>query len=344
MQSPDPGEAIRQAADIMTRQQEFVLTTHVNPDGDGLGSELALALALRQLGKRVSILNHSSTPENYSWMDPGRDLVQFSPERDRQAILNAGCIVILDTNHPGRLRNLEETLRQAAGIKIVIDHHLDPDPFADRYVIDDGATSTGEIVYRLLKEFPGVRLTKEIAQALYTAIMTDTGSFRFPRTDPEIHRIAAHLIECGADPTAIFESVYENWSPGRLRLLGEVLDSMKIAYDGKLAWIVSTQKMFRETETTGVDTDNFTTFPMGVRGVLVGILFNELENGVKISFRSKGRIPVNELAKEFGGNGHLNAAGARVFDAGLEAVVAEVVAKARKYVAEDGLINNGKES
>jgi bifunctional oligoribonuclease and PAP phosphatase NrnA len=336
MKIQDPGEAIRQAAAVMTGQQEFVLTTHVNPDGDGLGSELALAWSLRQLGKRVSILNHSSTPDNYRWLDPDQDITQFDPDRDRQAVLQAGCIIILDTNHPARLRSLEQAVRESPGAKIVVDHHLDPDPFADRYVIDDGATSTGEIVYRILKELPGVSITGEIARALYTAIMTDTGSFRFPRTDPEIHRIAAHLIECGADPTAIFENVYENWSPGRLRLLGEVLDSMKIAYDGKLAYIVCTRKMFRDTETTGVDTDNFTTFPMGVRGVLVGILFNELENGVKISFRSKGRIPVNELAKEFGGNGHLNAAGARVFDAKLETLVPEVVAKAERYVQENG--------
>ncbi|HEY6191124.1 MAG TPA: bifunctional oligoribonuclease/PAP phosphatase NrnA [Bacteroidota bacterium] len=333
MQIQDPGEAIRQAASIMALHQEFVLTTHVNPDGDGLGSELALAWALRQMGKSVSILNHSSTPENYRWLDPGQDLVQFSSDRDRQTLLKADCIVVLDTNHPARLPSLEEPLRAAKGVKIVVDHHLDPDPFADRYVIDDGATSTGEIVYRILKELPGVSITKEIARALYTAIMTDTGSFRYPRTDPEIHLIAAHLIERGADPTSIFENVYENWSPGRLRLLGEVLDSMKIAHDGKLAYIVCTQKMFSATGTTGVDTDNFTTFPMGVRGVLVGILFNELENGVKISFRSKGRIPVNELAKEFGGNGHLNAAGARLFDARLDAVVPEVVARAKKYVA-----------
>src|SRR5260221_8426337 len=100
MQIPEPGEAIRQAAEFMARHQEFVLTTHVNPDGDGLGSELALAWALRQLGKRVSIFNHSSTPENYRWLDPNQDLVQFSPDRDRESLLKADCIVVLDTNHP----------------------------------------------------------------------------------------------------------------------------------------------------------------------------------------------------------------------------------------------------
>jgi len=332
MQFPDAGESIRRAAAVISSRQDFILTTHVNPDGDGLGSELALAFSLRQIGKRAVIFNHSSTPENYRWLDTNQDIIQFSPDRDRRSILESGCIIILDTNHPSRLRSLEQSIIESPGVKIVIDHHLDPAPFADHYVIDDGATSTGEIIYRLLREFPGVSLTREIARSLYTAIMTDTGSFRFPRTDPETHTIAAHLIECGADPTEIFENVYESWTAGRMRLLGEVLDSMKTAYDGKLAYLVCTQKMFKETNTTVVETDNFTTFPMGVRGVVAGILFNELENGVKISFRSKGRIPINELAKEFGGNGHLNAAGARLFDAKLETVVPDVIAKAGKYL------------
>ena len=162
--------------------------------------------------------------------------------------------------------------------------------------------------------------------------MTDTGSFRFPRTDPEIHRIAAHLIECGADPTDIFVNVYESASLGRMRLLGEALDSMKTACEGKLAYIVCTQKMFGNTNTSEVETDNFTTFAMSLQGVHVGILFNELQNGVKISFRSKGMIPVNELAKEFGGNGHLNAAGTRLFDVKLEEIVPAVLEKAGKYL------------
>jgi phosphoesterase RecJ-like protein len=174
-------------------------------------------------------------------------------------------------------------------------------------------------------------LDREIAQALYTAIMTDTGSFRYPRTDPEIHRIAAHLLEFGISPIEVYANVYEGWSQGRMRLLGEVLDSMKTSCDGRLAYVVCTQKMFKETGTTEAETDNFTSYPMSVRGVQVGILFNELQNGAKISFRSKGSIPINQLAKEFGGNGHLNAAGARIFDMNIDDVVNAVVEKAKKY-------------
>ena len=270
---------------LIQQQHRCVLTTHVNPDGDGLGSELALAYFLRKLGKDVSIINHSATPENYQWMDPNHQIIQFLPERDRDKVLHAELIFILDTNQPDRLRSLEPFVQQSKAIKIVIDHHLEPHPFADHYIIDDDATSTGELAYRIINRINPTFIDKDIAIALYTAIMTDTGSFRYPRTNPETHRIAAHLLEYGISPIEIYANVYEGWSQGRMRLLGEVLDSMKTAHDGKLAYAVCTKKMFIETGTNEVETDNFTTYPMSVRGVLVGILFNELQNGVKISFR-----------------------------------------------------------
>ncbi|MBI1806416.1 MAG: bifunctional oligoribonuclease/PAP phosphatase NrnA [Ignavibacteria bacterium] len=324
--------SIRQVQALIEQHNVFVLTTHVNPDGDGIGSELALARALRHMGKRTTIINHSVTPENYQWMDPEHEILRFIPETHRDHILNADAIFVLDTNQPDRLRSLEPFVRQSKALKIVIDHHLEPNPFATHYVIDDDATSTGEIIYKIIRGIQTVMIDREIATALYTAIMTDTGSFRYPRTDPEVHRIVAHLLECGADPTQTFVDVYEQWTPGRMRLLGEVLDSMKTAYDGRLAYVVCTQKMFSETGTTEVETDNFTTYPMSISGVVIGILFNELQNGVKISFRSKGTIPINQLAKEFGGNGHLNAAGARLFDVALDMIVPKVIERAAKYV------------
>jgi phosphoesterase RecJ-like protein len=312
--------------------KKCVLTTHVNPDGDGLGSEIAMAHFLRKCGMDALILNHSVTPENYLWLDQQKEILHFIPEEHQQKILHADLIFILDTNQPDRLRDLEPFIIQSKAAKIVIDHHLEPHPFGDHYIIDDQATSTGEIVYRIIHSINPKFFDKEIAQALYTAIMTDTGSFRFPRTDPEVHRMAAHLLEFGIIPIEIYSNVYESWSQGRMRLLGEVLDSMKTAHDGRLAYVVCTQEMFRQTGTNETETDNFTTYPMSVHGVTVGILFNELRNGVKISFRSKGDIPINQLAKEFGGNGHLNAAGARIFDASLAEIVPQVVEKAKKYL------------
>ncbi len=316
---------------LVQRSSSFVLTTHVNPDGDGLGSELALYYHLTSLGKKVSILNHSETPVFYSWLDERRCIGVFNAARDSILIANADVIVVMDTNQSSRLRSMEASVLASKAQRVVIDHHLEAQDFAEHYFIDTDATSTGEIVYRMLTDMGIATFAPESARALYTAIMTDTGSFRFPRTDPEIHRIAAHLLECGADPAEIYGRIFESWTPGRMRLLGEMLDSMKTACNGKLAYAVCTQAMFAATGTSEVETDNFTSYPMSVEGVRVGILVNELKDGVKVSFRSKGTIPVNQLAKEFDGNGHLNAAGARIHGVTLTDILQKLVAAAESY-------------
>lgn len=310
----------------------FLITTHVDPDGDGIGSELALARFLRKLDKEATIMNHSKTPQNYQFLDHEKEIVHFLPERDRETVLGTDVILIVDTNQAERLRSMAPFVQHSSAVKIVIDHHLDADAFAHQYLVDEDATSTGEIVYRLLDAINPNLFDRDIATALYTAIMTDTGSFRFPRTDADTHTIAARLIALGADPTEIFAQVYERWSVGRMRLLGKALSSMQTAYDGKLAYLVCTQKMFNETGANEVETDNFTNYPMSIKGVEVGILINELENGVKISFRSKGDIPINLLANEFGGGGHKNAAGARLYNVKLEETIQLIVEKAGKYV------------
>lgn len=319
---------------LFHNHQKFVLTTHVNPDGDGLGSELALAEYLLSLGKTVSIINHSATPEFYLFLDPAGRIMKFDETRDAATIGDADVIVVMDTNHPDRLRTMEPHVLSSKATKVCIDHHLEPAEFARHYIIDDDATSTGEIVYRLLVRMNGKALSAGIASSLYCAIMTDTGSFRYPRVDPETFNICAHLIECGADPVSIYQQVYEQWTPGRMELLGEALAGLHTEDNGKLAYISITQEILTKTGTTEVDTDNFTTYPMSVRGVVVGILFIGLRNGVKISFRSKGDIPINELAKEFGGNGHKNAAGARLYDVALADIREQVLKAAAKYIPQ----------
>ena len=324
--------SILQFGTLVAPHAQFVLTSHVNPDGDALGSELAMAALLRSMGKQVSIVNHSPTPDNFRWIDPDGEILVHDPARHRELMMNAGVIIVLDNNQPERLRSLEESYNDSSAVKIIVDHHLEPAPMAEYILMDSNATSTGEIIYRIIHALKPEALTKPVARALYAAIMTDTGSFRYPRTVGETYRIVGHLVDAGADPTEIYANIYETWSPGRMRLLGEILDSMKTAYDGRLAYISCTQEFLRNTGTTEADTDNFTVYPMSVEGTVAGMLFLELQDGVKISFRSKGPIPINELAKEFGGNGHLNAAGARLINMRLDDAISVVITAAAKYL------------
>jgi len=326
--------AIQSLLPFFQTARSFVLTTHVNPDGDGLGSEIALAEWLSARGKRVSILNVSETPAIYRFLDARSRISQFNEQRDAPAIAAAEVIVVLDTNHPDRLRGMEPHVLKSKATKLCIDHHLEPAPFAAHYYLDENATSTGELVYRLLLRVDPGSFTPVIAQALYCAIMTDTGSFRYPRVTPETFRIVAHLVECGADPIGIFSQVHETWSENRIRLLGEMLAGLKTECHGRLAHVTVTREMLARTGTREEDTDFFTTFPMSVKGVVAGILFLELSGGIKISFRSRGDIPINELAKEFGGNGHRNAAGARVSHATLDETKVKVLRAAQRYVME----------
>jgi phosphoesterase RecJ-like protein len=318
--------------ELFEHKQRFVLSTHVNPDPDAIGSELALALFLRSRGKVVSILNHSATPSNCLFLDPQKTILEFKPERHADLIATADVIVVLDANQPGRLQSLQPFVMQSKATKLCIDHHLERQPFADLYVIDEQAAATGEILFDLFLHCDPESVSEEIATALYAAIMTDTGSFRFPKTDATLHLVVAGLIERGADPVQIYHETYEQGSAKRLLLLGHVLSTLQLSHGGRVASVFVTRAMFEKTETTEEDTENFVTYTLTIAGVQVGLMFTELPGGVKISFRSRGQIAVNKLAQEFGGNGHMNAAGARTSDQQLEAVISQVVERANAYL------------
>lgn len=317
---------------LIEPHQRFVLTTHLNPDGDALGSQLALAALLRARGKDIRIINCDPTPPNYLFLDPHKFIEVFNPLQHQEVLLNAGMIFLVDTNDPRRLRSMEQVVRESSALKCIIDHHPEPVEVGPSSIIDLDAAATGEIIYRLIHKIDPAVLTAEISTALYTAIMTDTGSFRFPKTDPEIHRITADLIQHGVDPAVIYTSVYEEGTIDRLRLLGEMLAGLAITPDGKIAYATITQAMFEKTGTSELDTDGFINYTLGIGGVCIGLLFVEQPDELKISFRSKGDIPINELAKEFGGNGHQNAAGARVRGRRFDDIIRQVVSRAGRFI------------
>lgn len=325
-------ELFESCKNIFSAKKTFVLTTHINPDGDGLGSEVALALYLTGKGKSVEIINQSETPAYYKFMHALFPISTFSGAKHGSIIKDAEVIVALDTNSAARFPSMKEYVMESRANKICIDHHLDREKFADLYLIDEKATATGEIVYNLLKFLDSGAITKPIAEALYAAIMTDTGSFRFPKTDVETHHIIADLLLHGADPTEIYQKIFEEVPVNKLKLLGRALTSLSVVHGGKVATIILLRKDFSETQTTEEDTDNMINYAMSIGGVQVGLMFIELENGVKVSFRSKGDIAINALAKEFGGNGHKNAAGARIRGGTLPDVVIRVTERAVDYL------------
>lgn len=320
-------------ADVFRGHENFVLTTHVNPDGDGLGTEIALGLCLQQIRKNVRIINYSETPKNYTFLNtPALAFERFNESVHASVIAEADAIVVMDMNDEARLRTMGKHVLGSRAAKIILDHHLDPDDFAQYYIIDTDACASGEIGYRVIERLMGPNFTKEIATGLYTAIMTDTGSFRFPRTDPEVHQMAGHLLACGTDPTYVYENVYNQSSINRQRLLGKALGELRIEHDGRLGLLVVTRIMFEETGAREEDVEDFVQSTLAVQGTKMGILAVELRDGVKLSFRSKGNIPVNTLAEQYGGGGHKNAAGARVHNRALNEVVSEAVSRAKMYL------------
>ncbi len=297
--------------------KSIVLTSHINPDGDSLGSEIGFGEWLLSIGKDVRVFNHSPIPENYRFLDKDRPIIEvFDAAKHEESIRNADAFFLLDTNDPLRAKSLAPYISSHKN-PILIDHHLDPKNFAKERYIDTEATSTGEMVYRLIvpaqKELGG-SISPKAAQALYVGIMTDTGSFRFPRTNSNTFRISAELIDLGADPITTYDQTYNSARPSRVLLIGKCLSSLKFFFDERLATQVIMQQDIIDAGAKEEEVDGFVQFPLQVATVEFSIFILELKEGWKVSFRSKGTRSAAGVSKRFGGNGHFHAAGARIFE------------------------------
>ncbi len=322
---PERGRTLRNdewtpLIDMLLDAQHVVITTHENSDGDGLGSEVALALVLKSLGKEVSIVNPTEVPPNYQFLKGLYGITHFNPrsEEEIQDLSLSDVCILLDANLRDRMGPLWPHVsfsREIGRMKVLcIDHHLEPDDFADVMVCESYASSAGELVYDLVNAL-GERLSRElispkVAEALYVAIMTDTGSFRFPKTSPYVYGIAGDLVGKGADPSEIYDRIYNSLTPSALKLLGAALSSIAILDDGLISWLFISQQMIRDTGSKMFDTDLIIRYLLSVPSVKIAVLIVEMPDGrTKASFRSRGRIFVNQLAKKYGGGGHMNAAG-----------------------------------
>ena len=314
--------------DVFDQHHCFALSVHINPDGDAFGSQLALYSFLLDLGKQVRVFNTDAVPDNYHFLPfseviQGPDNVQsYSPE----------ILVILDAGTRRRIGDrLCQTLIPTKAI-VNIDHHDTGDRFGDYNLVETTASSTSEIIYRLIKH-SRVPIGKDRALCLYTGIMFDTGCFRYNNSAPVAHRIAAELIEQGDFPVdEVYRQVYESVPLGKMRLLAEVLQTLSLTPDGKIGWLCATQEMFWKTGTTPDDVEGFVNHIRAIDTVEVSIFVSELEDGKsKASLRSEVDVDVGKVAAEFDGGGHQRASGC-VINAPHQLAVKQLVANAQERI------------
>ncbi|MCX6165887.1 MAG: bifunctional oligoribonuclease/PAP phosphatase NrnA [Ignavibacteriae bacterium] len=313
---------------LIAKSKNVVITTHLIPDGDAIGSEFAMYCYLKSKKKNVTIINHSITPDNLVFLDPEKIIRVFLKEKEKNERLidKADIIFVLDTNEYSRTKTMEEHIRKSKAKKICIDHHLGTQKSAyDLIISNTNYPATSQILYELLiKERKNI-ITPFVATALYAGIMTDTGSFRYPRTDEKTFLICADLIKKGADPVYIYDKAYCNIAPGKVQLLSRFINSFSFHFNGEVVIGRVTQKDFCDFHSDVQDVEGFSSFLMNLKNVKAGFVLVELKDSIKMSFRSKGNISINEFAKLFGGGGHKNAAGATVPRISLNELEYEIV-------------------
>lgn len=295
--------------------QRFLIASHESPDGDAIGSTLALTLALRKMGKDVVAFNVDGVPANLSFL-PGMHSVTTSLAEDET--FDVGFL--LDA---GELKRAGIPMQQHCKVLINIDHHPHSD-FGDICYLDTGASATAVLIYRLLDagNFP---LDVEVAKALYVGVLDDTGSFRYSSANREAFELAGILVELGVDPWQIASSLYESFPATRMRLLGLVLNTLDISPCGRYASVSLKQEFLARSGATSEESDGFVNYARAVNGVEIALFIKEQADGVyQVSFRSRGNIDVGTLARQLGGGGHHNAAGARISAQSLDAARSEL--------------------
>jgi phosphoesterase RecJ-like protein len=303
----------------------FLITTHINPDGDAIGSEAALKSYLEGLGKDVVVVNSSQTPDNLAFLDPAGEIRVFKRGEEKSVFDDVEAVFILDVNNWEHLGVFGKALRKDTRPRVCVDHHEgESEDFADVTISDTSFAATGMMVYDLIQAMGG-DVSRTVAEAVYATIISDTGTFRFSNTDSRAFRVAADLCDHGVDPYALYRRVFANKTWGTGRLLGPVLGTVRSAADGRLAWITATLEMFENAGATYDDSDGFVDLVRAIKDVELVLFFKEIPQGkVKVSLRSNGRVDAYAVARSFGGGGHRMASGMKV-DGPMEEAIDNVV-------------------
>ena len=305
--------------ELLELPKRIVITTHIKPDADALGSSLGLAGYLLKQGHQVCVITPTDYPKFLNWMEGNDDVLIFegNEEKSKYLVENADLIFCLDFSSLNRIGELGQMVADSDAEKVLIDHHLNPETFAKYVLWSTEAAATAELVYDLIEMLGDAdKLTKGMAEALYAGLMTDTGNFRHPSTTPHVHNIVANLMELGADISKVSHKVYDNNSLDRMRLLGFALNErLEIIEGSNVAYFYLTLEDKKRFKYQTGDTEGLVNYGLGIEGINVSAIFIEDPDKVKISFRSFGDIPVNELSRKyFNGGGHKNAAGGATSD------------------------------
>ncbi len=321
---------IESLKELLSTSKKIVIVPHKNPDGDAIGSTLALNHYLKGFGHNTIIITPNDYPDFLKWM-PGEESIlvyESNKENAETLISQAELIFTLDFNALNRTGSMELPLQNSEAIKVMIDHHQQPDDYAEYIYSDNKMSSTCEMVYNFIEKIGNTAdIDEKIATCLYSGIVTDTGSFRFPSTTAATHRVIADLIEKGAKNNLIHNSIYDTNSYNKLQLLGCALNNLKLLPEFNTAYITLSQEELNKHDFKKGDTEGFVNYGLSLKGIVLAVIFieNHQENIVKISFRSKESFSVNDFArKHYNGGGHTNAAGGRS-ENGLEQTVEEFI-------------------
>lgn len=295
---------------ILDANRRFVISSHIRPDADAIGSELGLAAVLEALGKEVRIINPSATSRHLLFLDPTRRVQKLGDGVTVEQASEADVHIVVDTSARGQLDTVCKVLDQTPAKKVIIDHHVGGDDFGALEFRDVTVSATGVLITEL-SEYLGVVLPDAAASQLYAAIATDTGWFRFPNTDSRTLQTAARLVDLGVKPSLLYRELYERSSLARLKLTARVLDRVEVMANGRLAHTYVLLKDFKETSTHPSDTEDLVNEGLTIEGVECAFILTEQPGGqVKASLRSRGPVDVAAICRTFGGGGHVQAAGA----------------------------------
>tara|TARA_B000000609_G_scaffold73769_1_gene55397 strand:- start:848 stop:1840 length:993 start_codon:yes stop_codon:yes gene_type:complete len=308
---------MQELKNLLSAKQNVVITTHVNPDGDAIGSSVALLNFLIKMGHDVSVIVPNDYPDFLKWMKNDELIINYSNSKNesQEKIKNASLIFCLDFNNLNRINEIGDYISESKAKKVLIDHHLDPIDFYDFKIHDVKASATAELVYNFLIELDSNAVDKDISEALYTGILTDTGSFKFSMS-PKVHKIVSDLMIRGVDIGFINNKIYDSNSLDKLKLIGYALsEKLEVISNGNAAYIVLSRKDLKDHNFKKGDTEGLVNYALSISNVNMAVLIIETKERIKFSFRSIGQFSVNEFAKKyFNGGGHKNAAGGSLED------------------------------